>query len=239
MRHPHIDFARRDSGHAANFHETFRQRAHGKLEDLAAIHLNKGRARNFAVFNARVACKRINAEGAVRMHAVRKNTFTLAGFDHNSARAVAKKHACRSVIPVKQSAQHFSAHDEGPFVTPGANQTVGNAHGINKASANRLHVKCCAPLDAQGILQSAGHRRKQAVGSGCRHDDEVNCLRIDIAARQSVAGRIHSQRKRRLPIHGDVTAADAGARANPFVARLNAALGKLFSEITVGHSTIS
>ena len=133
----------------------------------------------------------------------------------------------------------LSAHDEGPFVTSGANQTVGNAHGINKASANRLHVKRCAPLDAQGILQSAGHRRKQAVGSGCRHDDEVNCLRIDIATRQSVAGRIHSQRKRRLPIHGDVTATDAGARANPFVARLNAALGKLFSEITVGHSTIS
>ena len=57
--------------------------------------------------------------------------------------------------------------------------------------------------------------------------------------RQSVAGRIHGQRKRRLPLRSNMTTTDACARANPFVARLDAPFGECSSEIVVGDDTIS
>ena len=94
------------------------------------------------------------------MHTVCKNAFPLTGFDHNGACAVAEKNTSRSVVPVKQSAQHFCAHNKGSLVTTGANQTVCHTHGVDKTGTYRLNVKSRTTFDAQGILQSAGHRGK-------------------------------------------------------------------------------
>jgi hypothetical protein len=91
-------------------------------------------------------------------------------------------------------------------------------------------------LDAELVLQQARRARKHKVRRGGCNDDQIDGLRIDIRRfdralrgdqRQIAGGDIG---------FGEVARMDARAGNDPFVARLDALLGKTFSQILIGDA---
>src|SRR3970282_1886354 len=72
-------------------------------------------------------------------------------------------------------------------------------------------------------LQQAGGARKDVVRGRCRHHDQVQVFSLDPRSVESHARSVQSEIARGLPLVRDVAARDAGALADPRIARVEPA----------------
>ena len=62
-------------------------------------------------------------------------------------------------------------------MTARADEFLGDAQRIHKATADRLHVECRAIVaDAEFRLQQRRGARKDVVGRRCRDDDQIDLV---------------------------------------------------------------
>src|SRR5690606_3065557 len=104
---------------------------------------------------------------------------------------------------------------------PDLQEVVGRRQGKDETGADGLDVEGGALRDAQLCLNADGRRRKRAVGGGGGADDEVDVDGIDAGADQSLPRCGDAEVGCQLAVGRNVASPDAGALANPLVARVD------------------
>ncbi len=141
VRHPHVDGIGRHPGSRTYFARRFRQRAHRKLKDLLAVHVNVPRPHDRIVVKPRWERQRRFAEAAVGVHAVRQNAGLIRHLKHHGPSAVPKEHTGRTILTFNVAREKFCSYYDRPTIRPRSDETVCVALGINKPRAHGLHVK--------------------------------------------------------------------------------------------------
>ena len=240
MRHEERDVLGMHAGEVGHFTCAADKALDGKTEDLAAVHADVRIARDGAVVEGGREAQHLFAVVAVGVHAGGENAGIGRGLEHDSARAVTEEHAGGAVLHVEHSGHHLGAdHDRGAVGTR-AQHGVGGVERIDEARTDRLHVEGRASSGAERGLHAAGDGRKDHVGRRGGHDDQVDFGSLDVRGLKRPAGGGHGQRRRRLALGlvSEMAALDAGARANPLVARLNAVAGEHGRKFPVGDDAL-
>ena len=240
MRHEERDVLGMHAGEVSHFTRAADKALDGKTEDLTTVHADVWIARDDAVIEGGREAQHLFAVVAVSVHAGGENAGIGRGLEHDSARAVAEEHAGGAVLHVEHSGHHLGAdHDRGAVGTS-AQHGVGGVERIDEARTDRLHVEGRASPGAERSLHAAGDGRKHHVGRRGGHDDQVDFGGLDVRGLKRPAGGGHGQRRRRLALGlvGEMAALDAGARANPLVARLNAVAGEHGRKFPVGDDAL-
>src|SRR5690606_302673 len=89
------------------------------------------------------------------------------------------------------------------------------------ARADGLHVEGGALADAKLRLDAYGRRGKGTVRRGRGADDEIDVDRIDSGADHSLPRRCDAEVRCQLTIRSYVAGPDAGALADPLIARID------------------
>mmetsp|Transcript_2615 Transcript_2615/g.4479 ORF Transcript_2615/g.4479 Transcript_2615/m.4479 type:complete len:375 (+) Transcript_2615:1421-2545(+) len=136
---------------------------------------------------------------------------------HQRAGTVAEQHTGGPVCPVHDLAERFRPdHQHAPGLTRD-NQRVGIGQRIDKACADRLHIKGKAARHAQFGLHHRRGRGKCQVSCRRGKHDRVQIIGVNARIRQRGLGRSGCHGRGRIVLGGEVTPLDARARANPFV----------------------
>ncbi len=151
--------------------------------------------------------------------------------EHDRTCAVAEQHARAAIVPVEDARVDLRADDERVARRACRYHLVGDRERVHEPRAHCRDVECRAAVpDAELVLHDARGRRKDHVGRRRRHDDEVDVAGLHARGRNGFARGVRREVGRRFAIGGDVALADAGARTNPFVARVDALRERLVGE---------
>ena len=108
-----------------------------------------------------------------------QNTGRIRRFQHDSASTIAEQHAGAAVGPVEDAAEGLGADDKDGLGLTGDDQSIGIGQRIDKARANRLHIKGKTVGHAQPFLHHGADGRKSKIRSRGGHDDAVDILDAD------------------------------------------------------------
>jgi hypothetical protein len=141
--------------------------------------------------------------------------------EDDRARAVAKEHAGIAVLPVHNGGELLRAHDEDRLINPARDELVRRDHGVQKTGAGRLQVEGRRAGGADLALNMAGGGGEDSIGRAGRDDDQVDGERIDPGSIERLLRRLRAHVRGEFVLRRNAPLANAGARPNPLVARID------------------
>src|SRR5688572_17755012 len=197
------------------------EHAHRVLEDALSVHLQERRALDLAAAHVPRHRQHIDL-ASVGVQARGMDSRLLGRREHHRPGPVAEEHAGAAVVPIEDAREHLRAHHQSLLVHARSDETIGRGKRIDEAGAHRLHVEGSASLDAELRLQLASRAREDVIRRRGGHDDEINLLGVHPGGRKRVTACFQGEIARGLRLLRDVPALDAGALADPGIARLEA-----------------
>ena len=159
-----------------------------QLEDRLPLHLQQRIAQDLTASDMPRHAQ--NADMAsIGMQVAGQDAWLGARLQHQCARAVAKQHTGGSVCEVKNTRKNFGTDDQGLARGPSFEHGIGHGKGIDKAAANRLHIKRRAAIGAELVLKNTGRGREDHVRRGRGDNDQIDvtCLQTS-GLQRSLAG---------------------------------------------------
>ena len=81
-----------------------------------------------------------------------QNTRGAGGLQNHGASAITKQNASRAIFEIEYAAENFGADDQGSLGRACFDHGISHSHGINKATANSLHIKYRTTHNAKLVL---------------------------------------------------------------------------------------
>ena len=145
--------------------------------------------------------------------------------------AVREQHAGPTIVPIDDARQGLRSNDQRAFRFAEANELVGDAEGVNETGACGLQAESgTAVMDAESILQQRPHIGEHLIRRRRPDANEIDVGRGDSRRHHGATRGVFRQIGRGLALRGHVPARYSGARAYPFIARVDQPL-----EVRVGH----
>jgi hypothetical protein len=108
------------------------------------------------------------------------------------------------------------------------------AHAMNGLQRLRLNVESCTAVSySEFPLDKTGCTRKDCIGCGRGHYDQIDDIHFDCRSRQGARGRRYGKIARLRLTVGKPSGLDAAARIDPVVARFDAPAGKLGRQVRI------
>ncbi len=194
----------------------------GLLEDFLSLELPRGGAHErvgVRVGGAHAVDAQDLARVTIAAELLEQDALLVVGRLHDhGGDAVAKQHGDVAVVPVHEGRDALAAHDEDRLHDAGADHRGGGREAVKEARAGRVDVHRAAAVGADALLQARGLVRALVVMRGRAEDDEVEILCRHAGAGHGAARRDLGHVAERD--FGDAALADAGARGDPLVRRI-------------------
>ncbi len=172
---------------------------------------------------------------AVRVQVRGQDAGLVVGLEHHRAGAVAEQHAGAAVAPVDHARQGFGTHHQRALRGPAAHELVGDPQRVEETRAGRVDVEGGAAVGAQAVLQQARGAGEDDVGRGRAEHDQVDVGGDDAGGLHRAQRRLEGEVAGGLARQRDMALADAGARADPLVAGVDAPGELVVAEHVVGQ----
>ncbi len=207
----------------------FRHHLDRELEHGGAVHAHERRASDLTsgkrARNAEdvpITAVRVQVRGSDPRHPRRHQ--------HDRACAVTEQHAGSAVTPVEDARIDLRADDERVARHSRRDHAIGQSERIDESAAHGLDVEGRSARRAELGLEDARRRGKDHVRGGRRDDDEIDVGRRNPRGAEGGPRRMLGEVAGHLRGRRDPALADAGARADPRVAGVDA-----LREIVVGE----
>src|SRR5450756_313754 len=225
VRHEQVDVFHGQPGVAEHLLARADHRARGELEDLAARHVHGVLVQAHRLVARRLAAAagrhvEIRRAAAVVAQVEAEDAAVVGGLHEHGAGAVAEEHAGAAVLPVDHLAEHLGADNEDVLVDVGRNEGRGDGEAVDEAGAAGLHVEGAGLGGADLVGDDRRRGRHDVVGRDRGDDDQVELARDERPRLETTAGGDLAEVARRLVHSRDAALADAGAREDPLVRRV-------------------
>src|SRR5450830_2129599 len=225
VRHEQVDVCHGQPGVAEHLLARDDHRARGELEDLAARHVHGVLVQAHRLVARRLAAAagrhvEIRRAAAVVAQVEAEDAAVVGGLHEHGASAVAEEHAGAAVLPVDHLAEHLGADNEDVLVDVGRDEGRGDGEAVDEAGAAGLHVEGAGLGGADLVGDDRRRGRRDVVGRDRGDDDQVELGRVERPRVEAAAGGDLAEVARRLVHSRDAALADAGAREDPLVRRV-------------------
>ncbi len=147
--------------------------------------------------------------------------FLLTGLHQHGAGAIAEQDTGGTVGVVDDPGHGVGADHQHLLVRAGSHQMGRGRQSVEKSGTGGDQVKAPNAFRPKLMLDQAGRRRKQHVGSDSADDDGVQRGGLDAPLSQGGAGGLHGQVGGSDFGVGNVTLTDAGSLQDPLVAGIH------------------